>query len=530
MIKENRLRLIVRQEIIRLNEKNSFLLEGFSNLFNSKLSYKDKLLFGSIPAAASFPGKNDNEIVLKLPESSDQSFTIDRAISMGGRFLTDDYFNQGSPFESALRSSVDSPEALSRNIAIAKIKNKSELDKSRSFNRSKHFFIVVDSSNKYLKDADLVAKQQDDDANPSLLKLLRADPLGGYGKFIDQLPRGERDKFVSALVRLNAALGVLSGGAAITAAVSSGAAAPIVAGMSGAASVGPSLALSSIAYNKGDKLEAAIYLICAVINTWASGHQVAEGVAAWNEARSILSVKGFFGSKVMPKIQNLKDLKALYSKLTPDNWLKLKDTLIKSGVGSNEKIILSLESLHKASPSLYTELETLCANLKEVISSSFSLSADAVGTLIDAQTVLEPTEEIKNEIKVEPELESSPKQQARFFKIINGINTKFLSVTGKSITSNKPAPGQSLVIDYETGKMKSINKIVIGSITDLRALTNDKIQIKNFSTENCIIAVPEYIFDTFDQLQRFPNSFSSTFSGNREKFFKDGNIIYMLDI
>ena len=262
------LRSIIREEIINQNR----LYE--STIGPLKLTYKNKLLFGDVSATAAYPGKNNDEIILRLPEKADGSFGLDTATKLGGRLLTDDYFSPGTPFIRAMGAAGLSAEALRRNIAIAKIKNQSDLDKSRAFNQSQHFFVAVDTNNKSLQDADLVAKQQEKQvAGPSFLELMKNDPARGYGAFIDTLPRGERDKFIDNLVKLNSALGLVSA-AGFTATKAAGGkdrgVGALVAGVAGAASVGPSLALSSIAYNRGNKLEAALYFASAVFNTWFS--------------------------------------------------------------------------------------------------------------------------------------------------------------------------------------------------------------------------------------------------------------------
>lgn len=521
MLKARYLRSIIREEIINQNR----LYE--STMGPLKLSYKNKLLFGDVSATAAYPGKNDDEIILKLPEKADGSFTLDTAIKLGGRLLTDDYFSPGTPFVRAMGALGLSAEALRRNIAIAKIKNQSDLDKSRAFNQSQHFFVAVDTNNKSLKDAALVAKQQEEKAaGPSFLELMKNDPAGGYGAFIDTLPKGERDNFIANLVKLNSALGVVSGAATMTAAAATGgAAAPFVAGVAGALAVGPSLALSSIAYNKGNKLEAALYLASAVINTWFSSSQMLQGVAAWREAKTLLSFKGA-GSAIAAKMTDIKTLKDVKAMLTavvnsPDFLTDIQAALAQKGI--NNKLFEAISVMVKNEP--FAKINNLSDSLKSTLIGIFAFSADAAGAVIDAVIVLE-TQGGADPVTKPAEPETAAAARTVIYAKLSSINAVFKSITGKSISSYRPEPGQTLLVNYETGTSRSIDKLIIGNVFDLRS---DQFEV-NLSTENLVLVVPDYIFDTFDQLSGFKRSFNRTFSGtSRQKFYKDGKIIYMLD-
>lgn len=527
MLKASYLRSIIREEIINQNR----LYE--STMGPLKLSYKNKLLFGDVSASAAYPGKDDNEIILKLPEKADGSFTLDTALSLGGRLLTADYFSSGSPFEKALRGASVSDESVRRSIAIAKIKNQRDLDQSRAFNQSQHFFVAVNTNNKSLKDAALVAKQQEERVSgPSFLELMKNDPVGGYGVFIDTLPTGEREKFISNLVKLNSALGVTSGLATMTAAAATGgAAAPMIAGVAGALAVGPSLALSSIAYNKGDKVEAAFYLASAVINTWFSASQMLQGVAAWREAKILISLKGS-GRVIADKmadIRSLGTLKALLGDLKSKP--KLMDE-IKAAVRNARGAGRTAESLDLLSDRLdllkvQADFVRMQDSLKSTLLGIFGLSADATGALIDAVIVLKtPDGGALSTSENEPEV--AVETFSKIFAKIAPIVAEFEKKTGKSISNYTPEPGQSLLVNYATGTSRSIDALIIGQILDLEARTGGN--LTNLSTADHVLAVPDYIFDTFDTLSSFRRSFTQTFSGTRsEKFYKDGKIIYMFD-
>lgn len=528
MLKARQLRSLIKEEIINQNR----LYE--STMGPLKLSYKNKLLFGDVSASAAYPGKDDNEIILKLPEKADGSFTLDTALSLGGRLLTADYFSPGSPFEKALRGASDSDESVRRSIAIAKIKNQSELDQSRAFNQSQHFFVAVDSNNKSLKDAALVAKQQEERvAGPSFLELMKNDPVGGYGAFIDTLPTGEREKFISNLVKLNSALSVTSGLATITAAAATGgAAAPLIAGVAGALAVGPSLALSSIAYNKGNKVEAAFYLASAVINTWFSASQMLQGVAAWREAKILISFKGS-GSVIAAKMADIRSLGALKALLGD---LKSKPMLmdeIKAAVRNARGAGRTAESLDLLSDRLdllkvvQDDFVMMQDSLKKTLWGIFGLSADAAGVLIDSVIVLKTPDGVALSTSAN-EPEAAGVAVSKIFDKITPIVTAFKKKTGKSIDSYTPEPGQSLLVNYQSGDSRSIDALIIGQILDLRARNGGN--LTNLSTADLVLAVPDYIFDTFDTLSSFKRSFAKTFSGTRsEKFYKDGKIIYMFD-
>ena len=513
------LRSIIREEIINQNR----LYE--STIGPLKLTYKNKLLFGDVSATAAYPGKNNDEIILRLPEKADGSFGLDTATKLGGRLLTDDYFSPGTPFIRAMGAAGLSAEALRRNIAIAKIKNQSDLDKSRAFNQSQHFFVAVDTNNKSLQDADLVAKQQEKQvAGPSFLELMKNDPARGYGAFIDTLPRGERDKFIDNLVKLNSALGLASGAATMTAAAATGgAAAPFVAGVAGALAVGPSLALSSIAYNRGDKLEAALYLASAVINTWFSSSQMLQGVAAWREAKTLLSFKGA-GSAIAAKMTDIKTLKDVKTMLTavvnsPDFLTDIQAALAQKGI--NNKLFEAISVMVKNEP--FAKINNLSDSLKSTLIGIFAFSADAVGVIIDTVIVLDTQDSAVSSTKpAAPEIAATT-STVIYAKLVP-ITEKFKSITGKPIYSYRPERGQTLLVNYETGTSRSIANLTIGKVLDLRV---DEIKV-NSSTGNLVLAVPDYIFDTFDQLAGFKRSFAKTFSGTeREKFYKDGRIIFM---
>lgn len=526
MLKARYLRSIIREEIINQNR----LYE--STMGPLKLSYKNKLLFGDVSATAVYPGKNDDEIILKLPSGAGGSFTLDTAVKLGGRPLTDDYFSPGTPFVKAIGASGLSAEALRRNIAIAKIKNQSDLDKSRAFNRSQHFFVAVDSNNKSLKDADLVAKQQEEKvAGPSFLDLMMNDPLGGYGAFIDTLPPRERDEFINDLVTLNSMMGLASAGGTMTDTFAKGGGgAKGIAGVAGAVMVGPSLALSSIAYNRGNNLEAALYLASAVINTWFSSSQMLGGVAAWRQGRtllsSIISFKGS-GSAIAAKMADIKNLKDLKSVLTsiaksPDLLTDIKAALAQQGI--NNKLLEAITVLVKNEH--FDELNKLSDTLKTVLIAIFAFSADAAGAVIDSVILLE-TQDIVDPVTKPAEPETAAAAKAAIYAKLSSINAKFKSITGKLISSYRPEQGQTLLVNYETGTSRSVDNLIIGNVLNL---ADDKIKV-NSSSGNLVLAVPDYIFDTFDQIKSFKqSSFANTFSGtSSQKFYKDGKIIYMLD-
>ena len=525
MLKARYLRSIIREEIINQNR----LYE--STMGPLKLSYKNKLLFGDVSATAAYPGKNDDEIILKLPEKADGSFTLDTAVELGGRPLTDDYFSPGTPFVKAMGASGLSAEALRRNIAIAKIKNQSDLDKSSAFNRSQHFFVAVDSNNKSLKDAALVAKQQEEKG--SFLELMKNDPVGGYGAFIDTLPPRERDNFIDRLVKLNSAAGLVSAGAWGASKVTggrAGAAAGAVAGVAGAASVGPSLALSSIAYNQGNKGMAALYLASAVINTWFSSSQMLEGVAAWRATKTLISFKDprFVMLSRMADIKTVRDLKVALSAIREDPQLIAKivaEIQASTAAGQTPKSLTHISTkvtLLREQADFYRLENSLIKTILDI----FGLGADAAGAAIDSVILLETQDGAAPETKAaEPETATTPIKV--YLDKILSIDDNFEKITSKSISSYRPEQGQTLLVNYETGTSRSIDSLIIGNVFDLRS---EQLKV-NSSSGNLVLAVPDYIFDTFDQIKSFKqSSFANTFSGtSNQKFYKDGKIIYMLD-
>lgn len=246
------------------NSSQVDLLSVWNHYKGSLKSWEDEMDFCHFVPAKNYPGKQSNEVIFKLSRDPAKKLSLTAALGLGARVVPDDYLKSGSPFIDALSSEVSgNEEALSRNIEIARLRTDADIIASKPYNNSESFYVLIDDfiNNKYVVDRKAQFRKQD--AQNSLIVLIMKDPLGGYGKYVKQMPPKERAAFIEACMATSAVLSIGS------VSLLTGEAAPVFA----AANIGPSLALASIAWSEGSSLEAALYFFGAFMSAYGAWKQ-----------------------------------------------------------------------------------------------------------------------------------------------------------------------------------------------------------------------------------------------------------------
>ncbi len=256
-----------------------------------QLSANSRLSFGVFGSAQDvFEANDDSKLVLKL--ASKPGLSIDYAkLNMDARSVPPGYLVKTSRFMKDLSKNL-SPEALSRQQEIILATTDDAVKKTKPFNSTESFYVLVDIYNKNIVNDDLMDVYE----TPALKQIttLLSNPGSGLGKIINSLPEAERTKVIKLFNDVAAIGGVVGGGTGILSLLGSSVAQiPQVKAASVAAasiSIGPMLALSSVAYDKGNNLECFMYLFFALMG----------GVAAWHETITVVSLV----NKTVPASQN----------------------------------------------------------------------------------------------------------------------------------------------------------------------------------------------------------------------------------
>ena len=260
---------VTKDSVVGLDgyDKNSSqidLLSVWNHYKGSLKSWEDAMDFCQFVPAKNYPGKQRNEVIFKLSREPSKKLSLAAALSLGARVIPDDYLLDGSPFIDALSSDVSgNEEALGRNIEIARLRTDADIIASKPYNNSESFYVLIDNfiDNKYV--ISRAAKSITQDAQSSLIALIMKDPLGGYGKYVKQMPPKQRDAFINACTATSAVLSIGS------IPLLTGEASPLFA----AANIGPSLALASIAWSEESELEAAIYFFGSLLSAYGAWKQ-----------------------------------------------------------------------------------------------------------------------------------------------------------------------------------------------------------------------------------------------------------------
>jgi hypothetical protein len=403
---------------------------------NRKYKSSDEINFGSWQGVKVYKGKDDGVLVLKLNlDDGDSTKSWDSAVKLGAKPVPDDYLKKGSNFELDLRKDANSDEAIARNFQIARAKSNSDIKKTAPFNGSNSFYVVVDSNNINLRDSKAIESQKEFAEN-TMLGLMLNNPLRGYGKLVHSLPPQEQKYFIKALSDVASASSLIAGGAGLGGLVFSGVPGLQVAkGAASAASIGPFLALSSIALDDGDPWIAAGNLLAAATFGWdalgglttayasavesaklaKTASQASRSAASQLFATSELSglerlAEKLFNipGRLLGQVDNfIKFIKGTSSLLTGTVWKGAKQgwTLMKSGVPildnsgnaiiftSEEKFFLEMVG-NAATVAIADNLSKIWESIKSVVRFAFPIAAETAGITFDILQLAEKSQDV----------------------------------------------------------------------------------------------------------------------------------------
>jgi hypothetical protein len=499
----------------------------------------DRIGFGPWEGMPVFRGDTPKMLVLKLSDDGGEK-TWDKAKSLGAKFVPDYFLDKGRPTYEDLSASVSTnPEALTRNLKIARANNEDDLTKTYPFNSSRSFYVAVDASNPNLFDLDAVEsyKSFTDD---TLVGLILKNPATGYGKFVKKLPPGDQKKFISALVEWASAASAISGVANLTSALSGGFASPIstaVAGISDAAGAPAWLALSSIALEKGDPFDAAINLFIAAVGGYFAYENILKGFPqALRESDAILklpktglNIKGP-GIRVVDRLHD--GIKAIVSEYKESKFIKSEGIYYLLPKGASEFLKdesgnflafrqsekLALEKIIK-NPEQTLEAVSNAAKIwdtcKSVVSFALHVGLTAFGINYDIEQIIE-------KITGSDQAQTTDSSQA------DDTESKIISYTETAASKLRNSIRSYLNTNDHTDFYKKYTKVGQTAVVDSGDLRNVKYvpkmnitPLKDFSPD--LIFVPGSYYEVFDELVKFPQSFF----GSKNIFYKDGKAVFV---
>lgn len=364
---------------------------------NRKYKSSDEINFGPWLKPEIFSGQDSSKLVLKLNlSSSEPEKSFDLAKKLGALPVPDSYIDKGSAFAQELRSRITSPNAVDRNLEIAKAKNDDDVKKSFPYNGSQSFYVVIDAGSTNIRDAKEI--QEYEEFKDSVLGTLLSNPASGLGKIVNRLPPDERSRLLKAFhdfafrASITSAAGSMSSLALsrLSALVLAVPGIKAVTGVVSAATVGPYLLLASTALDKGDSVEAATYLFNALAAGFVGWVETVEAVKLINAAplpagQTMTSLERIAGQKVDTLdslIKFLDNLKKAFP--TYEQW-KLQSDVFRTLPALEFKLIDWLVSDPRYLTSMITSIKEILSNVKSVIATAFPVVLDVYGIKLDLE-------------------------------------------------------------------------------------------------------------------------------------------------
>jgi hypothetical protein len=468
-------------------------------------AYHD-ISFGPWQGFKKYPGPY-GYLVFKLTSENGKN-NMSYAQSLGAFPVPDSYLVPGNPFYDKLKELSD--EAFRRNILIAKAKNDAELEKTLPFNNTRSFYVAISSTNPNL--VDQYARDADKEFNEeTLLGLMLNDPTKGYGKFIKKLPPLERNHFIAFLTQLAALSSAVSTSSAVAGWASKNPVLKKASGVFGALSIGPYLALSSIAAEEGDSLTAAIYLLVAATTGWAAYSDITGSfVAAIKSAAPAGLAKpgmqalfeGIGGSGKVSIIDNFIDFLRIsqerFSQITNFGWKQLPNGLWEASISGKTYNFTTLEKeffQEFVKSGTIVDFTTKLSNIWNTIKSAIMLALGTYGfqaDLMDIIKTVETTPTTKNIV-------SKPNAS----EIRNWADTKIIDLHR---AMNNLVPTGKFTDFYS--KISNTEKTVIldsSNFSRSKLVSKQKLQDQDAD----IVIVPPDYFNVYEQLMTFPRSLSN---------------------
>lgn len=460
---------------------------------NSRLTFGE---FGSPQGV--YDGADDTKIVLKLSTTS--GLGIDYAKnSLGARSVPPGYLVKTSRFMKDLSSELN-PEDVNRQEEIILATNDAAVKRTKPFNSSESFYVLVDVNNKNLVNLDL-KELLDDPAIKPIITLL-SNPATGLGKIINSLPQAERDKVIQRFRDVAATAGVLSGGTSILSLLGSSIAklpaVKTIAALSASISIGPMLALSSVAFDKGDTLEGCIYLFGALMSGVAGWLETLATVNAANAAtKSIPGTKNAFELIAGRKVTKLEDLIVLLERIqetfpTYASW-QLKRGTLKAITQFEEEFVDFAISNPTIISNLIKSIKDNLTNLWEILKFTFGAGITSYGLLMDLET-------LQQELINKP-TDSSGTDVTKETSTVDFSYKFILDVHQKMMTKMKSNTYQKF---YDTYRRAGYTACINASDSNLSIKYYPKISIGS-NQPDFVITVKEY-FDVFGTLIKYPKS------------------------
>lgn len=524
------------------NSSKIDILSVWNHYKGSLKSWQDEMDFCHFVPAKNYPGKKSNEVIFKLSRDSSQNLNYATAIRLGAKPIPDEYLADDAPFIKELSSEVsEKQEAIRRNIEIAKLKSDADIIASKPFNNSESFYVLVDNfiDNKYV--ISRAAKSITQDAQSSLIALIMKDPLGGYGKYVKQMPPKQRDAFINACTVTSAVLSIGS------IPLLTGEASPLFA----AANIGPSLALASIAWSEESELQAAIYFFGSLLSAYGAWKQCVSMVMGIEKLAATMGTttgrsQSALANLVGGKISYLGQVRTLLDRVTrqmagiagggfkitgegAEQWVfqtsrgpltndageiiyfvKEEVDFITALSRSNGGVFQSLALLQK--------LEGLVDGVTRAFAVAFGVGAETVGLIFDAIQLSEIV--VNGNSPVKPEIirfDESPaaavsRMLPAFDEFLKNATSKFslpqVKVDNKKVTDwskLKQIDRTNLmtVINNANLDIKTSNKLEIPASS---LYVPGKIYDKSPSVSPDILVLPDAEYKAFDKLLKFPGS------------------------
>lgn len=536
---------VTKDSVVGLDgyDKNSSqvdLLSVWNHYKGTLKSWEDEMDFCQFVPSQNYPGKQSNEVIFKLSRDPSRKLSLAAALSLGARVIPDDYLAEDSPFIDVLSSEVSgNEEALSRNIEIARLRTDADIIASKPYNNSESFYVLIDNfiDNKYVisRNAKLITQ----DAQSSLIALIMKDPLGGYGKYVKQMPPKERNAFIQACTATSSVLSIGS------LPLLTGEASPLFA----AANIGPSLALASIAWSEENELEAAIYFFGSLLSAYGAWKQCVSMVMGIEKLAATMGTttgrsQSALANLVGGKISYLGQVRTLLDRVTrqmagivggrfqitgeaAETWVfqtargpltndageiiyfvKEEVDFITALSRSNGGIFQSLALLHK--------LDNLVDGVSGAFAVAFGVGAETVGLTFDAIQLSEIV--INGNEPVEPEI-------IRFDESPEAIRSRMISDFEeflKNATSKFALP--QVKVDNDTfsdwSKLKQIdrnNLMTIINNKNFDVKSGNKLELPstnlyvigkkyNKTVKPDILVLPDAEYQAFDKLVKFSGS------------------------
>lgn len=473
---------------------------------NSRLSFD---VFGTPQSV--YKGADDTKLVLKLSTTS--GLGIDYAKSnLGVRSVPPGYLVKTSQFMRDLSSKLK-PEDVSRQEEIILATNDAAVKRTKPFNSSESFYVLVDVNNKNLVNLDL--KELLDNPAINQIVTLISNPATGLGKIINSLPKSDRDRVIKLFRDVAAGAGVLGGGTSILSLFGPRLAAiPAVraaAGISASISIGPMLALASVAYDKGNNIEGTVYLFGALMSGVAGWLETLATVNAVNATtKSTPGLTNAFELIARRKVSKLEDLLVFFERLretfpTYASWQLKRSSLGKIGTLQQEFIDFFMEH-----PDIVLNLEKAIkdnlSNVWQILKFTFGSGITAYGLSMDLETLQE--ELINSTPAAVGDSDNKEVNTADFtYKFI-------LDVHQKMMTKMKASTYQKF---YDTYRKAGYTACVNASDSNLSIKYYPKVSIESVQPD-FVITVKEY-FDVFGTLIKYPKSLI-----NKKNIIEEGSI------